>query len=101
MFFVLKLSKLCNLRCEYCYEYEELAMKDQIPLAKFDMFIRGLAEFHLEFYRDRESKTPLTFVFHGGEPFLNKPDYLRLILETLRKHLRPGGCPMSSPRKPT
>ena len=101
MFLVLKLSKLCNLRCEYCYEYEELAMKDQIPLDRFDVFIRGLAGFHQEFYRDRESKTPLTFVFHGGEPFLNKPDYLRSILETLRKHLLPPGCPMSSPRKPT
>jgi uncharacterized protein len=93
MFFVLKLSKLCNLRCEYCYEYEELAVRDQIPLAKFNVFIRGLAEFHLEFYRDREARTPLTFVFHGGEPFLNKPDYLRSILVTLRKHLQPVGVP--------
>jgi len=93
MFLVLKLSKLCNLRCEYCYEYEELAMKDQIPLDRFDVFIRGLAGFHQEFYRDRESKTPLTFVFHGGEPFLNKPDYLRSILETLRKHLLPARVP--------
>lgn len=93
MFFVLKLSKLCNLRCEYCYEYEELGVKDQMPLAKFDGFIRDLAEFHLEFYRDREARTPLRFVFHGGEPFLNKPDYLRSILEILRTHLQPVGVP--------
>jgi uncharacterized protein len=93
MFFVLKLSKLCNLRCEYCYEYEELAMKDRIPLAKFEVFIHGLAEFYVEFYRERKMKTPLTFVFHGGEPFLNKPDYLRSILETLRKHLQPASVP--------
>jgi len=91
MFFVLKLSKLCNLRCDYCYEYAELAMKDRIPLPAFEGFIRGLAEFYLEFYREREAKTPLTFVFHGGEPFLNKPNYLRAILETLRNHLRPAG----------
>ena len=93
MFLVLKLSKLCNLRCEYCYEYEELAMKDQIPLAQFDAFVRGLSEFHVEFYRDREARTPLRFVFHGGEPFLNKAGYLRAILETLRKHLQPAGVP--------
>jgi uncharacterized protein len=93
MFFVLKLSKLCNLRCEYCYEYEELALKDQIPLAGFEVFVRGLAAFHTEFYRDREAKVPLNFVFHGGEPFLNKAGYLRSILETLRKHLHAAGVP--------
>jgi uncharacterized protein len=93
MFFVLKLSKLCNLRCEYCYEYEELALKDRIPVAKFNVFIRGLADFYVEFYRSRKAKTPLTFVFHGGEPFVNKPEYLRSILETLRKHLHPAGVP--------
>jgi uncharacterized protein len=93
MFLVLKLSKLCNLRCEYCYEYDELAMKDQIPLAQFDTFVHGLAEFHVAFYRNRDAKTPLRFVFHGGEPFLNKPAYLRSILETLRKHLRSAGVP--------
>jgi uncharacterized protein len=93
MFLVLKLSKLCNLRCEYCYEYEELAMRDQIPPAQFNTFVRGLAEFHVEFYRDRDAKTPLRFVFHGGEPFLNKPAYLRSILETLRAHLLPVGVP--------
>src|SRR5262245_37382241 len=93
MFLVLKLSKLCNLRCEYCYEFDELTIKDQIPLAQFDTFVRGLAKFHVEFYRDREVKTPLRFVFHGGEPFLNKPAYLRSILETLRKHLRPVDVP--------
>jgi uncharacterized protein len=93
MFFVLKLSKLCNLRCEYCYEYEELALKDRIPLAKFNMFISGLADFYVGFYRDRKTRTPLTFVFHGGEPFLNKPDYLRATLNILRNHLQPAGVP--------
>ena len=93
MFLVLKLSKLCNLRCEYCYEYEQLSLKDQIPLDKFDVFIRGLAKFYVEFYRYRAARTALSFVFHGGEPLLNKPDYLESTLKILRQHLRPAGVP--------
>jgi len=32
----MKLSKLCNLRCTYCYEYEELAQKARMPLEGID-----------------------------------------------------------------
>jgi len=32
MFFVMKVSKLCNLRCTYCYEYDELANRERMSL---------------------------------------------------------------------
>jgi sulfatase maturation enzyme AslB (radical SAM superfamily) len=30
--FVVKLSKYCNLRCSYCYEFEDLHKKDRMNL---------------------------------------------------------------------
>jgi len=48
MHFVLKLSKLCNLRCTYCYEYDELAVKDRMPREGLEFFIAGaVADFAL------------------------------------------------------
>jgi uncharacterized protein len=61
----MKTSKLCNLRCSYCYEYRDLSEKRRMSLEKiarvFDNMARHVAALRHEF---------VSFVWHGGEPFL-------------------------------
>ena len=87
MHFVLKLSKLCNLRCTYCYEYEELALKDRMPLEGLEFFIESVAEFALKQRAVGRSPPEFRFVFHGGEPLLLPDDYLAAVRKYQRKFL--------------
>lgn len=92
MFFVMKLSKLCNLRCTYCYEYEDLAKKDRMPL-------EGLAFFfeHVGAWCEAQGvRSELHFVFHGGEPMLLPDDYLRGIVRLQKEHLASRGVRYSN-----
>jgi uncharacterized protein len=63
--FVFKISKYCNLRCDYCYEFPHLGdparmSLDQIRAAfqNINVSIGQLAVDHAD------------FIWHGGEPFL-------------------------------
>lgn len=73
MFFVMKVSKLCNLRCTYCYEYDELANKERMPLDSLAFFFESLADH----YEKQGWKDEIRFVLHGGEPLLLPDSYLR------------------------
>ena len=86
MFFVLKLSKLCNLRCTYCYEYDELALADRMPIDDLARFFAWLAA-----CQPAGGWPPLHFVFHGGEPLLLPHVYLEGVVEAQRRHLEPAG----------
>lgn len=59
---VLKASKLCNLRCEYCYEYEHLA--NPARLHDFTRLFDVLSEIEEAF------SSQMKFCWHGGEPLL-------------------------------
>jgi uncharacterized protein len=62
---VVKISKYCNLRCRYCYEYDELGNKARMPLEslrKLFLNVRDAIE--------QEKISGIEFVWHGGEPFL-------------------------------
>jgi sulfatase maturation enzyme AslB (radical SAM superfamily) len=48
MHFVLKISKLCNLRCTYCSEYDELGRKERMPLDALEFFVQSVSEFALK-----------------------------------------------------
>jgi uncharacterized protein len=63
--FVFKVSKHCNLRCDYCYEFPHLGDKarmslDQIRTA-FQNIKSSINELAIE---------DADFIWHGGEPFL-------------------------------
>lgn len=93
MHFVLKLSKLCNLRCTYCYEYEELAQKDRMPLDGLKFFVEGVAEFALQQRALGRRPTDFCFVMHGGEPLLLPDDYLAALRGYQRTFLDPHDIP--------
>jgi uncharacterized protein len=86
MFFVLKLSKLCNLRCTYCYEYDELHLKDRMAIEDLDRFFAWLAT-----DQPPGGWPPLRFVFHGGEPLLLERSYLEALAASQRRHLESAG----------
>jgi uncharacterized protein len=66
---VVKISKQCNLRCSYCYEFPFLANSARMRLAELQQMFRHIGEF----YQDHPKR--MDFVWHGGEPLLIEPDY--------------------------
>src|SRR5262245_35789736 len=74
--FVIKLSKLCNLRCSYCYEFNELANKEKIALADLGRMFASIRE-----YAKANQVEKVHLIWHGGEPFLIKQAYYMAIRE--------------------
>lgn len=63
---VLKVSKLCNLRCRYCYEFEQLgnsARMSQDDLRQLFIRLRAVGE-------RQAGVNQLEIIWHGGEPTL-------------------------------
>lgn len=85
--FVMKLSKLCNLRCTYCYEFEDLHKKERMPLSGIEFFLKGLAEH----YREQPDAPEIRFICHGGEPLLLPAEYLREFRRLQDLYLKPAG----------
>ncbi|MGJ5632658.1 radical SAM protein [Nostoc sp. CALU 1950] len=69
--FVIKSSKFCNLRCRYCYEFLELGNKAAITLEQLEQMYKHIASYYLKLAHPVE----IEFVWHGGEPLLQPPDY--------------------------
>ena len=68
--FVIKISKYCNLRCTYCYEYLDLGDKRRMPLVEIRRLFENVAR-HAEAY----PFASVDFIWHGGEPFLIPVNY--------------------------
>src|SRR5882672_2215750 len=63
--FVIKVSKYCNLRCDYCYEFLDLADKARMSLETVRKIFENIGAAVGEL-----SLSHAEFVWHGGEPFL-------------------------------
>ncbi len=69
--FVIKTSKQCNLRCQYCYEFKDLHKTDVMTLSQIESMYR-----HIEsYYRSLAQFTDIHFIWHGGEPLLQPPKF--------------------------
>jgi uncharacterized protein len=66
---VVKVSKYCNLRCTYCYEYRELGDKRRMQLDRLRRFFANIAAYAAN------GLESVSFIWHGGEPFLIPLDY--------------------------
>lgn len=86
---VLKLSKLCNLRCVYCYEFDHLAEKARMPLAALERFFESLAQYLCS----AEANCRVSFALHGGEPLLLPAAYLRELVALQQKSFGARGIP--------
>jgi uncharacterized protein len=72
--FVVKVSKYCNLRCDYCYEFPYLAERARMSLDQLGAAFRNIKSGveHLAIQN-------VDFVWHGGEPFLIPLDFYERI----------------------
>lgn len=83
---VIKLSKRCNLRCTYCFEYEHLAdprRMDPVQLRRVLLNVR-------DYVRSLPPRPRVVhLVLHGGEPLLLPPALLREV-DRLRQEIFAG-----------
>jgi uncharacterized protein len=80
---VVKVSKLCNLRCSYCYEYPELDNRDRMSIEQIGKMFEHLADY----YRTKDRTSELRFIWHGGEPLVQDPAYYREIFAEQNRYL--------------
>ena len=73
-------SKLCNLRCKYCYELPLLADKRRMSGEQLQAMFRNFAEH----FTRKPTPTVIQFFWHGGEPLLLPPEYLWQAFELQR-----------------
>ena len=72
--FVMKISKYCNLRCSYCYEFNELGNKERMSLELLARIFENIAAHAIP-----NDYAWISFVWHGGEPFLIPLEYYESI----------------------
>lgn len=84
---VMKFSKLCNLRCTYCYEYDELGLKERMPIDGIHHFLRSFTGHYIA----SGWSIPVMFVWHGGEPLLLPSSYIRTVVEMQNEYLGAAG----------
>ncbi|MCM3872277.1 MAG: radical SAM protein, partial [Pyrinomonadaceae bacterium] len=82
-----KASKLCNLRCRYCYEWPYLADPARIPLAGWKRILGAAKEYHMEQTRGDVAVAMTRFVWHGGEPLSLPVLYWRKVIGLQREIL--------------
>lgn len=77
---VVKVSKLCNLRCVYCYETPELANTARMSIAEVGRLFRNVRDFFETSDGLDYDKCRAQFIWHGGEPFAQPLEYWRDVI---------------------
>ena len=73
--FVIKVSKFCNLRCLYCYEFPDLAKRDAMSLSQLCTMYTSIRDYYSARDREDGEVTEVRFIWHGGEPLLQTPSF--------------------------
>jgi uncharacterized protein len=83
---VVKASKLCNLRCRYCYEWESLGDAQRLTLAQWERIFAAAAEFaRLKAARNPGCEIETRIIWHGGEPLLLGAEYIDSVIALQRR----------------
>ena len=90
-----KASKLCNLRCRYCYEWPDLADPSRIQASGWRRILAAAKEYHLRQTACEATEHMTRFVWHGGEPLCLPVAYWRDVI-ALQREILDGGtdCPI-------
>jgi len=72
---VIKATKFCNLRCQYCYEYPNLGNKEKMSFDQLRFFFENIGSYYMD------NPVSQDFVWHGGEPLLLGEDYLNQVFQ--------------------
>lgn len=84
---VIKASKLCNLRCRYCYEWNDLDKADRISLADWEKLLTAIRSYHQIQINRLDSPVTSLIIWHGGEPLILPSHYFEAVLELQRSIL--------------
>jgi uncharacterized protein len=66
-------SKLCNLRCRYCYELPMLSDRTRMSFEQIERMFTNVDAG----YRGHNEPLGINFQWHGGEPLLIPPEIYR------------------------
>jgi uncharacterized protein len=77
---VLKLTKFCNMRCNYCFEYDHLGDRARMDPKALGHGLAVLADYA----RTAPGIDRVTVVLHGGEPLLLPTGYLLAVVAQAR-----------------
>lgn len=78
MVWEIKISKLCNLRCSYCYEFFELDDPRRLSMQNWRAILEAIRWYHEELER-RGEPVVSQIIWHGGEPLLLPLPYYRAV----------------------
>ena len=84
---VVKASKLCNLRCSYCYEWDELAEPARMSLECWEGVLTAVRD-HLESASSwawHGGVVQADVIWHGGEPMLLPESSFKAVLDLQRR----------------
>jgi uncharacterized protein len=90
---IVKASKLCNLRCRYCYEWNELDSPERIKLSEWTRLLEAVRDYHLmlrDSLRDIRNVRS-NIIWHGGEPLLLPTAYFERVFEAQHEILDAAG----------
>ena len=85
-------SKLCNLRCKYCYELPLLGDKRRMSLASIEAMFRSFKGF----FDAVPEPLSVSFQWHGGEPMLIEPAFYWEIFELQRRVFAGASYPITN-----
>jgi uncharacterized protein len=81
---VVKASKLCNLRCRYCYEWNELGDTARLSLPGWERLLKMVKAYHRRRVAAVGKEFRTCIIWHGGEPMLLPVRYLESVMELQR-----------------
>lgn len=82
---IVKASKLCNLRCRYCYEWEELSNTDRMGLELWEKVLLAIRDYRLMHEAIYDESLHSGIIWHGGEPMIQPISYWQQIMALQEK----------------
>jgi uncharacterized protein len=73
--FVTKVSKFCNLRCKYCYEFAELGRRERMEPEQLRQMYTHMRDYYVRRDEADGMRTVVHIVWHGGEPLMIEPEF--------------------------
>ena len=89
MQWVVKATKLCNLRCKYCYEWDSLSDPARMSLDVWKSTLCAIREYAELAEEQLDMPIVSSIIWHGGEPLLLPPSYFESVL-TLEREVFPA-----------
>ncbi|WP_373202953.1 radical SAM protein [Mycobacterium marinum] len=85
MQWVIKTSKLCNLRCKYCYEWEHLSDPTRMSESVWRDALVAIRDYADLTTRRCGYDIPVDIIWHGGEPTLLPREYFERVFALQRE----------------